>query len=135
MTQDPEHMHDKLGLFALCGALVVVLGAVVAGVFLAGPIPSAGVGLLGTIVGGTISSFNNIVKLIQTSWESAGWGKMTDALAASGPAVDTTPPPHDAVEAANQVAGAANDAADAITSKSTDELVLKPEDAIQEPKP
>lgn len=132
MTQDTEHMHDKLGLFALQFALVVVLFAVVAGVFLAGPIPSAGVGLLGTIVGGVLSSFNSIIKLIQTSWESGQWGKMTDALASSGPSAD--PPPHDAVEAANQVAGAASDAADHITNAATDELVLKPEDAIQEPK-
>lgn len=92
MKQDPSHRFDKLALFILCGALVGVIMAVVAGVFLAGPIPSAGVGLLGTIVGGVLSQFNSIIKLIQVGWESVQWGKMTDNLAAAAPAIDPATP-------------------------------------------
>lgn len=93
MNADPEHKFDKLALFLLAGLLVVLLCAISAGILLSKhAIPSAGVGLLGTIVGGVITQFNSIIKLVQVSWESGAWSKMTESLAASGPAVDPDHP-------------------------------------------
>ena len=70
--------------------------------------------LLGGITTGLILFLRDLVNAVRSSWEEVTRGKITDQLAASAGPAETTPTPQDAKEAAQQVAGAATDAADKI---------------------
>ena len=108
MTSDLEHRSDKLGLFILAGFVVAVLGGVVLGVFWRATVPDKGDVLLGGITTGLILFLRDLVNAVRSSWEEVTRGKITDQLAGSAPLSE--PQPKDAVEAGEQVAGAAHDA-------------------------
>lgn len=103
---------EKLGLLGLAGASVVGLIWIALRALKVGTIDPNTATLLGVIVTGLVAYGKDIVAAIRGYSMSAQLGKVTDQLAASGPAV--TQPPADVVDAANQVAGAAADEADAI---------------------
>ena len=109
MTVDPEHRSDKLALFVLAGLVVLVLGGVVLGVFWRSVVPDKGDVLLGGITTGLILFLRDLVNAVRSSWEEVTRGKITDQLAASSGPMEIAP--HDAREAADEVAGAATDAA------------------------
>ncbi len=105
IATDTEHARDKLGLFLLAGLVVMVLGVIVIGVYWTRGVPDKGDVLLGGISTGLILFLRDLVNAVRSSWEEVTRGKVTEQLAQSGPS--TSPPPADAIEAAEQVATAA----------------------------
>lgn len=89
---DPEHSRDKLGLFVLAGLVVMVLGAVVAGVFIRQTVPDKGDVLLGGVVTGLILFLRDLVTAVRGSWEEVNRGKVTEQLAQSGSPLDGPTP-------------------------------------------
>lgn len=115
---DPEHTKDKFGLFALAGLVVIVLGGVVVGTFVTQGVPDKGDVLLGGIATGLILFLRDLVSAVRSSWEEVTRGKTLETVANSAP-VDSSTTPADAVEAAEEVAHAAEDKADEIKEKGT----------------
>lgn len=111
--QNPEcHALDKLGLFILGGAVITVLGLIVAGAFWAergGKEQIDGV-LVGGIATGLILFLRDIVGAIRAGWEEVTRGRMNDQLARSTPNAEG-PVPADAAAAGEQVALAAEEEA------------------------
>lgn len=104
---DTEHARDKLGLFILAGLVVMVLGAIVIGVYWTKGVPDKGDVLLGGISTGLILFLRDLVNAVRSSWEEVTRGKATDALAAAGPPLPIIEAPQDAAEAADQMVDAA----------------------------
>lgn len=114
MGVDPEHRSDKLALFVLAGLVVAVLAGVVFGVFWRSAVPDKGDVLLGGITTGLILFLRDLVNAVRSSWEEVTRGRITDQLAAAGPANEA---PKDAVDAAGAVADAATGKADQIRER------------------
>ena len=114
MNPDPEHRLDKLALFILAGLVVCVLGGVVLGVFWRATVPDKGDVLLGGITTGLILFLRDLVNAVRSSWDAVTQGKVMDQLSQSSPANDNKQPPADAKDAADRVAGAAEEEADRI---------------------
>ncbi len=110
--------RDKLGVFALCGMSLAIIGGISFGA-ITSRIPSDSQTLLGVIVGGIMIFARECLVVIRQFWSDAKTAKLTDALANAGPPL--TPildeAPLDAQAAAEQVAGAAEDEADKIKGK------------------
>lgn len=116
VKNDPCHAKDKLALFCLAGFVVAVLGAIVVGVFWAKVVPDKGDVLLGGVATGLILFLRDLVQAVRTSWEEVTRAETNKQLAGSGPP-KLPSAPQTAVDAADQVAGAAADAADRIGEK------------------
>lgn len=113
--KEPCHSADKIGLFALAGLVVAVLGLMVIGSIWGPPDHEINETLLGTIAAGLLLFSRDIVNAVRASWEEVTRGKTNEQLAASKPA-EATAVPDDAKAAADQVAEAASAEADRITS-------------------
>jgi hypothetical protein len=109
---------DKLGVFILCGIALSIIGGISWGA-IQQRIPNDSQTLLGVIVGGIMIFARECLVVIRQFWSDAKTAKLTDALANAGPPL--TPildeVPADAQEAADQVAGAAEDEAAKIKGK------------------
>ena len=110
---DPCHSWDKLGLFVVAGMVVTVLGGIVAGTFMGSGVPDKGDVLLGGLATGLILFLRDLVTAIRASWEEITRGETLKTLGSAAPS-DHAPPPAGVEEAADQVAEAAADEADAI---------------------
>lgn len=114
MNPDQSRL-EKLGLLLLALLSVLALGAIAILAIRAGTIDPNASALIGVIVTGLIAFGKDIVAAIRGYSMSAQLGKVTDQLAASGPATPpASPPPANVIEAAEDVAGAAQDRADQI---------------------
>lgn len=102
---DPCHERDKKGLFRLAGLVVVVLGCMVVGPFVAGHLPEKSDVLLGGIATGLILFLRDIVAAVRAGWEEVTRSKTNEQLAKGAP--PKAPVPEDAADAANSVANAA----------------------------
>jgi hypothetical protein len=108
---DPCHNRDKAGLFLLAALALVIIGMVAGFSFWKG-IPDKAEVLLGSIVTGVLLYSRDIINVIRSSWQDQTMSKMGDQLAGSQPGSGSAPP--NAKAAADRVAGAAADEADAI---------------------
>lgn len=118
LDQDPCHRWDKLGLFALGGIALAVLGAMVIGPLAAETLPQNVDVLYGTIAAGLLLFLRDIVNAIRAGWEEVTRGKTNEQLAGSSPS--PPPPPRSAVEAAGRVADAADEEAASIGARKGD---------------
>jgi hypothetical protein len=113
--KDACHQWDKLGLFSLAGLVLAIVGGIVFGLFHNKGLPDGSDGLLGTIIAGLLLFARDLVAAVRAGWEEVTRGKVNEQLAAKPG--DLPPAPEDARQAANQVAGAADDAARHITER------------------
>lgn len=111
LQDDPCHQWDKLGLFALAGLVVLVLGAMVVGTFWAGTVPDKGDVLLGGLATGLILFLRDIVAAVRAGWEEVTRGKTNEQLAKGAP-----PPP----QAADDATGAAESVVDPAAASAAD---------------
>lgn len=105
--------NEKLALLILAGIALVALAWIALRSLQAGTVDANAATVLGVIVGGLIAIAKDIIAAIRGYSMSAQLSKVTDQLAASGPAVD--PPPvatEDAVQGAQQATDAAQEATD-----------------------
>lgn len=117
LQMDPCHSWDKLGLFVVAGMVVTVLGGIVAGTFMGSGVPDKGDVLLGGLATGLILFLRDLVTAIRASWEEITRGETLKTLGSAAPN-DYAPPPAGVEEAADQVAEAAADEAQAISGKT-----------------
>lgn len=108
---------EKIGLLVLALISLIILGWVGIAALKTGKVDPNASALIGVIVTGLIAFSKDIIQAIRGYSMSAQLGKVTDQLAASGPVSDAAPVPQDAQEAAQQVAGAAEDAKNQITGE------------------
>lgn len=113
-----ETRLEKLVLLALSGACIVALTWIALASLKSATLDPNAATLIGVIAAGLIAFGKDIVGAIRSYSMSAQLGKVTDQLAASGPATDGQPAPQNAQNAANQVAGAADEEASKITEAS-----------------
>lgn len=116
IERDPCHSWDKLGLFIVAGMVIAVLGGIVWGTYWRIAVPENGDVLIGGIATGLILFLRDLVAAIRASWEEVTRGKTMDTLGKSGP-VNDNQAPQDAIEGADQAAGAAQQEADRIASQ------------------
>lgn len=109
---------EKLALLGLAGGCIVALTWIALKALNIGNVDANASTLIGVIAAGLIAFGKDIVSAIRSYAMSAQLGKVTDQLAASGPVTEAAPIPADAVEAAEQVAGAAADAKDRIADRT-----------------
>lgn len=117
MTPESTRL-EKLGLLLLALLALVALSWIALAALKTGKLDPNASALIGVIVTGLIAFSKDIIQAIRGYSMSAQLSKVTDQLAASGPVTDAAPVPADAAEAANQVAGAAQDTADQITERT-----------------
>ena len=84
-AEDDCHRLDKLGLFALAGLVVVVLGLIVAGTYWTRGVPEKGDVLLGGIATGLILFLRDLVAAVRAGWEEVTRGKVNEQLAQARP--------------------------------------------------
>ena len=106
---------EKMALLVLAGGCVGALTWIALDALHAA-IDANAATLIGVIAGGLIAGFKDIVAAVRAYSMSAQLGKVTDQLAASGPAISPIPP--DIAAAAQTTADAAQDQADAIKDGS-----------------
>lgn len=109
---------EKLGLLLLAGMSIVALTAIAILSLRAGEVTANAATVIGVIVGGLIAFGKDIIQALRGLSMSAQLSKVTDQLAASGPAVEPATAPPDAKAAAQEVAGAAQDQADQIAGSA-----------------
>lgn len=101
---------EKLLLIGLAFVAIITLGVLGVLALRHGGMDANSAGMIGVIVTGLIAFAKDIVQAIRGYSMSAQLGKVTDQLAQAGP-VPVDPAPKSATEAADVVAGAADDAA------------------------
>lgn len=110
MTDNSQ--RQQLALLAIAGGSIIALTWIALRALKAGSVDPNASALMGMIVTGLIAVSKDIIAAVRGYSMSAQLGKVTDQLAASGPATGPTPP--DATAAADQVADAATTKADEI---------------------
>jgi hypothetical protein len=78
--------RDKLGIFILAGITLVILGLISMRIIGSEKVDANAIGLLGVIVAGLIAFLTGAIAAVRGYSMSAQLGKVTDQLAASGPA-------------------------------------------------
>lgn len=110
---------EKLALLALAGGCIIALTWIALKALNIGAVDANASTLIGVIAAGLIAFGKDIVSAIRSYAMSAQLGKVTDQLAASGPAVSEAPPlAADAKQAADEVAAAATDKATELNERT-----------------
>lgn len=106
-----DNTLEKLGLLILAGMAIVTLAVISFKALARDSVDPNAATMIGVVITGLIAFGKDIIQALRGYAMSAQLGKVTDQLAASGPAA---PLPDDAAEAARQTAEAAQDKADQI---------------------
>lgn len=114
----PEKVTDRIVLLVISGGLIVILLSIIVGLFLTPrSLPNWAENVLVSIATASALKLGDCLATLVALSSGKSVERLGTQLASAQPS-DGKPPPQDAKEAAEQVAGAAEDARDKITERN-----------------